>query len=67
MWDGKWALSLLERDVAAGMWTGETTQLVWWLYFVWDRKWTVSILERDVSTREWRWRDNNIDVRIKKH
>ena len=31
VWDGKWAVSLLERDIATGVWRGETVQVVWWL------------------------------------
>jgi len=44
MCDGKWAVSLLERDVATGMWRGETVQVVLWLFLVWDGKWAVSLL-----------------------
>ena len=56
MWDGKWAVRLLERDVATGGWRGETVQVVWWLLLVWDGKWAVRLLERDVVTGMWRGR-----------
>ena len=50
MWNGKWAVRLLECDVATGMWRGETVQVVWWLLLVWNGKWAVRLLERDVVT-----------------
>jgi len=53
VWDGKWAVRLLERDVATGGWMGETVQVVWWLLLVWDGKWAVRLLERDVATGMW--------------
>jgi len=40
---------LLERDVATGMWMGETVQVVGWLLLTWNGKWAGSLLERDVA------------------
>jgi len=54
VWDGKWAVRLLERDVANVGWRGETVQVVWWLLLRWDGKWAVRLLERDVVTGMWR-------------
>jgi len=48
--NGKWAVSLLERGVATGVWRGETVQVVWWLLLMWNGKWAVSLLERDVAS-----------------
>jgi len=62
MCDGKWAVSLMERDVATGMWRGETVQVVWWLLLVWDGKWAVSLLQRDVAPGMWRGRNNTGSV-----
>ena len=49
-------MRLLERDVASGMWRGETVQVVGWLLLVCDGKLAVRLLERDVSTGMWRGR-----------
>jgi len=38
MWNGKWAVSLLERDVATGVWRGEAVQVVEYLLLVWNGK-----------------------------
>ena len=43
----------LERDVATGVWRGETVQEVWWLLLVWDGKWAVTLLKRNVATGIW--------------
>jgi len=53
-----WALSLLERDVATGVWRRETVQVVGYLLLVWNGKWAVRLLERDVATGVWRERNN---------
>ena len=45
-----WALRLLERDVATGVWRGETIQVVGYLLLVWNGNWAVRLLERDVAT-----------------
>ena len=58
MWNGKWAVRLLERDVGTGVWRGETTQVVGWLLLVWVGKWALRLLERDVATGMWRGRNN---------
>jgi len=50
VWNGKWAVRLLELDVATGVWRGETVQVVWWLLLMWSGKWAVRLLERDVAT-----------------
>ena len=47
-------MRLLERDVATGMWRGETIQVVEWLLLVWIGKWSLTSLERDVATGMWR-------------
>ena len=47
-------MRLLERDVATGMWRGETAQVVWWLLLVGDGMWAVRLLQRDVATGMWR-------------
>ena len=60
MWDGKWAVRLLERDVVTGG-RGETVHVVWWLLLVWDGKWAVRILER-VVTGMWRGRNSTGSV-----
>ena len=53
-----WALRLLERDVATGVWRGETVQVVGYLLLVWNGKWAVRLLERDVATGVWRGRNS---------
>ena len=52
VWNGNWAVRLLERVVATGVWRGGTVQVVGYLLLVWIGKWEVSLLERDVGTGE---------------
>jgi len=58
VWNGKWAVRLLERDVATGVWRGETVQVVCWLLLMWNGKWAVRLLELDVATGVWRGRNS---------
>jgi len=58
VWNGKWAVRLLKRDVATVVWRGERVQVVWWLLLTWKGKWAVRLLGRDVATGVWRGRNS---------
>jgi len=50
VWCGKWAVRLLERDVATGMFRRRNSTGIGVVIFVWNGKWAVRLLERDVAT-----------------